>query len=96
MAIFRLGFAAVSEARRRHVSVSQPFLHFGDVGLVRKRIGGGCPHGMDTQPVHLDMDAGCMPILDDDVAAAGRRQVTGFEGFAPSEECNTRDGEGGH
>jgi hypothetical protein len=39
--VFRLHFAPVIDAGGGDVGVAQPFLDFGDVGSVVKRIGGG-------------------------------------------------------
>ena len=55
----RAAFAPVIEAGGGHVGVTDPLLDLCDVGLVRQRVRGRRrSHGVHTQPVHLDIDAG--------------------------------------
>ena len=48
--------------------MAEPFLDFGDVGIVRQRIGRGRrAQRMDAKPIDLGADAGLIAVFDDDV-----------------------------
>ncbi len=54
--------------RRRNITMPQPFLHLGNVGLIGERVGGGCrPHGMHTDARHYVNQADVTSIPSDDV-----------------------------
>jgi hypothetical protein len=48
--------------------MTEPFLHFGDLGLMREGIrGGGGAQRMDAQPVYFGADASFQSILPHDI-----------------------------
>ena len=48
--------------------MAEPFLHLGDIGLMRKGIGGGRrPHRMHAEAVDFDVQAGFLAVLPHDV-----------------------------
>lgn len=52
----------------------KPLLHFGNIGLMGKGVGGcRCSHRMDTQAVHLDVEAGFRTVFFNDVPVDGIR-----------------------
>ena len=54
--------------------MAEPFLNLGNIRAVFESIGGGRrPHRMHTQPVDLNVEAGCLPILPDHVPIEGIR-----------------------
>ena len=59
----------VIEPRRGHIRVSQPFLHFRDVGVVLQRVRRRRrPQRVHAKPVHLDGKARFAPVVANDVA----------------------------
>jgi hypothetical protein len=82
-AILRPRPPMIVNARRRDVRMPQPFLHFGNIGLVIERIGGGsCPQrmGADLKPkqrrirAHQPVDA----ISGDRIAKLAGAVVAGW------------------
>ena len=71
-AVLRPRLAPVVEARGGDVGVAKPFLHLGDVSLVRERIRGrrGAQR-VHAQPVYLGADAGLKAVFSHDVAVDG-------------------------
>jgi len=59
----------IVEAGSRNISMAQPLLDLGDIGLIREHVRGG--HGarlMHAEAVHFDADAGFKAVFQDDVA----------------------------
>src|SRR5262249_11948774 len=49
--------AAIIQPRRGNVGMPQPFLHFGNVGVMRQGIGGSrCTQSMHTEAMHIGID----------------------------------------
>src|ERR1700730_18306514 len=60
--------APIIEAGSGDVGMTEPFLHFGDIGLMREGIrGGGGAQRMDAQPVYFGADASFQSILPHDI-----------------------------
>ena len=67
--ILRSRCPAIIEPRRGHIRVSQPFLHFRDVGVVLQRVRRRRrPQRVHAKPVHLDGKARFAPVVANDVA----------------------------
>jgi hypothetical protein len=55
-----------------YVSMAEPFLHLGDIRLVRERIRRGrCPHRVNRDTDGLRTDTRRLRILDDDIPVNG-------------------------
>ena len=68
-AIFRPGPAPVVETRRRYVSMAEPFLNLGDIGLmgecIRRR---RSTKRIDAQPVYFSVNTCFFTVFGKDIA----------------------------
>lgn len=79
-------FAPVAEPRRGDVRVVEPFLNFGNIGLMREGIGWSRrAQRVHAKAVHLAADANFEAVFHDDVAtteagsgACGRARPCGY------------------
>jgi hypothetical protein len=66
-------FAAVVKPGGRDVGVPEPLLHFGNIRLVRKRVGGGRPH----HPINPTAPLPFTPGVRQDIACLPHRGTSG-------------------
>src|ERR1019366_4249169 len=73
-AVLGLAFAPVVEPGSGDVRVPEPFLHLGDIRLVRERVRRRRrAQRVHAEPNHLSIDAGLASIFPEDVTVYGAR-----------------------
>ena len=75
--------------------MAEPLLDLGDIGLVRKRVGGGrCAQGVHAEPVYFGADTGLQPIFPHNISIDGSGVERAIELPRPVVRHRTKHGPG--